>query len=65
MSISARQYGQFKEYLEYYPREGEPGYDKKHRGVKGISENAPEEAKKAYRDYQKMLKRAEKKGYKL
>ncbi len=37
------------DYAEFYPHEGEPGYDGVHDGgVKGLQEDAPEEAVKQY-----------------
>ncbi|MBR2802839.1 MAG: hypothetical protein IKE21_09740 [Erysipelotrichaceae bacterium] len=35
-------------YAEFYPEEGEKGYDPKKRGLKGLREDAPERAKKEY-----------------
>lgn len=52
----------FWEYVEYYSDESEPGYDGVHWGMKGIREDAPETAKKAYRKYRKMMADAEKRG---
>ena len=43
------------EYAEYYPEEDEPGFDGVHYGgVKGVKADAPEWAKKAYEEDQRM-----------
>lgn len=42
----------FWDYIEYYPESDEEGYDGEHDGgIKGVRDDAPEEAKKAYRKY--------------
>lgn len=58
-------WSKFSDYLEYYPRKGEPGYDGIHTGIKGIKEDAPEEAQKAYYEYQRMCDRAKQNGIRL
>lgn len=56
----------FWKYLEFYPCEDEEGYDGVHDGgIKGISEDAPESAKKAFEEYKKEIEIAESKGIKL
>lgn len=53
----------FLDYLEYYPDVDEPGYDGIHEGGwKGLREDAPENAKKAYEKYKKIKKEAERQG---
>lgn len=53
-------------YLEFYPHEDAEGYDGIHQGgIKGIKDNAPEEAKQAFAVYQEMIKEAEEAGEKL
>ena len=45
-------YKKFDPYLEYYPGPGEEGADGIHDGeIKGLREDAPEDAKKAFEDY--------------
>lgn len=62
MSLAWDEVKDFWDYLECYPFEGEPGYDGIHNGgIKGIAEDAPEQAKKAFVAYQEQLKS----GYKL
>ncbi|MDO5361968.1 MAG: hypothetical protein Q4F03_04880 [Eubacteriales bacterium] len=42
----------FWKYLEFYPEEDEEGFDGVHYGgIKGIKEDAPDEAKIAYLNY--------------
>ena len=51
----------FKDYLEFYPDE-----DEEHLGeVKGISANAPQKAKDAYKKWEKIQNDAMAKGFKL
>ena len=45
---------EFWKYIEFYPDEDEPDFDGVHYGgIKGISEDAPESARKAFAEYQK------------
>lgn len=63
MSISFDAVDKFWDYLEYYPEQDEEGYDGIHNGgIKGLREDAPEEAKKQYAEYVKMQQRAKKSG---
>jgi len=56
----------FWDYLKYYPDEDEDGFDGVHYGgIKGISDDAPEEAKKVFAAYQKEQEEAERQGVKL
>jgi len=56
----------FDDYLECYPDEDEPGFDGVHYGgIKGIKEDAPESAKKAFKKFQAELEEAKKNGTKL
>jgi hypothetical protein len=42
----------FWNYLEFYPESDEEGYDGEHDGgIKGIRDDAPKEAKEAYKKY--------------
>lgn len=54
------------DYVEFYPYEDEEDYDGIHNGgIKGISENAPDEVKKEFEKYQKEMEIAENQGIKL
>lgn len=56
----------FWEYLEYYPDEDEPGFDGIHYGgIKGIAEDAPEPAKKAFEKYREEQAELAKRGIKI
>lgn len=56
----------FWKYLEFYPYEDEEDYDGVHNGgIKGISENAPDEMKEEFEKYQKEMEIAENRGVKL
>lgn len=56
----------FWKYLEYYPDEDEPGFDGVHYGgIKGVSNDAPESAKKAFTEYKKMQEELKEKGIKV
>lgn len=56
----------FWEYLEFYPDEDEPDFDGVHcGGIKGISDDAPESAKKAFEEYQRKKEELEKQGIKI
>lgn len=56
----------FWNYLEFYPEEDEEGFDGIHSGgIKGIREDAPEEAKKAYKEYVKKKEKAQEQNIKL
>lgn len=49
------------EYAIFYPEEDEPGYDGVHDGgIKGISDDAPDEAKKAFDEYMQTINKGEK-----
>lgn len=55
----------FWDYVEMYPEEDEPNFDGVHYGgIKGLNDNAPDFAKKAYAKYNEMLKLAQEKGQK-
>lgn len=63
MSLSYEAVDKFINYLEYYPEEGEEGYDGVHNGGwKGLREDAPEEARKQYADYMEMQESARRSG---
>lgn len=54
------------DYLEYYPDEGEEGFDGVHfGGIKGISPDAPEKEKAAFRLFQKEEAEAQQQGIRL
>lgn len=56
----------FKNYLIFYPDEDEPGFDGIHYGdIKGIREDAPESAKKAFAEYQEWQEKLKKEGIKV
>lgn len=56
----------FREYKIFYPDEDEPGFDGIHYGdFKCLSEDAPESARKAYEEYEKILEEVKKAGYKI
>lgn len=56
----------FWDYLEYYPDEDEPGFDGVHNGgIKGIRDDAPESAKKAYEEWREKKERFLKQGIKI
>ena len=56
----------FWEYLEFYPDEDELDFDGVHYGgIKGISDDAPESAKKAFSEYQKKREKYAKQGIKV
>jgi hypothetical protein len=66
MSLKDNAIDDFYEYIEYYPYSDEEGYDGIHDGGwKGLREDAPEKAKKAYEKFRKMEEEAKKKGIKL
>lgn len=47
--IDYEQVKDFWDYIEYYPDEDEEGFDGVHYGgIKGLVENAPKKAQKAY-----------------
>ena len=57
---------EFWGYIVWYPEEDEEGFDGIHYGgIKGISDNAPEAAKKAFYEYMRMQEEASKKGEKI
>lgn len=63
MSLSYNAVDKFYDYLEFYPEEGEEGYDGVHDGGwKGLREGAPEEAKKQYEEYMDLQRRARNSG---
>lgn len=52
--ISEKEVSLFGDYLIFYPEEDEEGFDGEHYGgIKGISNDAPDEAKKAFKEYMK------------
>ncbi len=56
----------FWDYLEFYPDEDEPNFDGVHYGgIKGIKDDAPDDAKKAYTEYQEEKEKLVKQGMKL
>lgn len=56
----------FWDYVEMYPEEDEPNFDGVHYGgIKGISDKAPDPAKKAFAEYNEMLKKAQDNGQKI
>ncbi|MBR5178964.1 MAG: hypothetical protein IKW90_09240 [Lachnospiraceae bacterium] len=63
MSLSYSAVDKFYDYLEFYPEEGEAGYDGVHDGGwKGLRKDAPEEAKKQYEEYLQLQERAKRSG---
>lgn len=66
MSVSWDMVKDFHDYLEYFPCDDEEGYDGVHNGgIKGLSPNAPESAKKAYEEFRKVEDDARSKGIKI
>lgn len=66
MSVAIDQVDKFWDYLDYYPDEDEDGYDGIHNGgVKGLREDAPDDAKKQYLEYKQMKDSAEKELIKI
>ena len=66
MSIEYEKVQLFWDYLLFYPESDEEGYDGIHDGgIKDISDDAPEEAKKQFAEYLKAKEEAEKNGIKL
>ncbi len=64
--VSCVELEKFWEYVVFYPGMDEAGYDGVHSGgVKGIREDAPETAKKAFAEYQEMCARAKAQGLKI
>ena len=56
----------FWDYIEYYPNEDEDGYDGIHSGgIKGIREDAPQEAKQSFNEFVKEVNEAKANGIKL
>lgn len=56
----------FWDYLDFYPEEDEEGFDGIHDGgIKGIRDDAPDEAKKAFAEYQEKKKAARQSETKL
>lgn len=56
----------FSEYMEFYPDEDEPGFDGIHYGeFKCLSDDAPESARKAFEEYEKIMEDAKKAGRKI
>lgn len=63
MSLAFEAVDKFIDYIEFYPEEGEEGYDGIHNGGwKGLREGAPEEAKKQYEEYVQLQERAKNSG---
>ena len=49
---SKDEFAKFAEYVIYYPDEDDPDFDGEHYGgIKGLSDDAPEEAKYAFKKY--------------
>ena len=66
MSVSWDMVKDFWDYLERYPYDDEEDYDGIHDGgIKGIRSDAPESAKKAYYEFNKMEDEAKSKGIKI
>ena len=66
MAIAWDEVKGFREYLEIYPMEDEPGYDGIHDGgIRGISDSAPDSAKKAYAEYEKKRSEWQTRGIKV
>lgn len=64
--ISELEAAKFWKYLEFYPFEDDPDYDGIHSGgIKGIRDDAPDDAKSAFLKFQEELEDARKKGIKL
>jgi hypothetical protein len=56
----------FWDYLVFYPDEDEPNFDGVHYGgIKGIMDDAPDNAKKAFSEYQKDVEELLIRGIKL
>lgn len=56
----------FWDYVEMYPDEDEPNFDGVHYGgIKGLSDKAPDSAKKAFAEYNEILKKAQNNGLKV
>lgn len=54
------------DYAEFYPYEDEEGYDGVHDGgLKGVSDDAPDEIKNAFKEYKAEMEEAERRGIKL
>lgn len=50
--LTKEELDKFWDYLEFYPEEDEDGFDGVHYGgVKGIRDDAPDEAKRAFAAY--------------
>lgn len=46
------------DYAEFYPHEGEKGYDGEHDGgVKGLRDDAPEDVVRQFEEYKKALEK--------
>lgn len=59
MSVEWNMVKDFWDYVEMYPDEDEPDFDGVHYGgIKGLSANAPDHARKAYAEYNKIFKKA-------
>ncbi len=66
MSIPYEAVKDFWDYVEFYPGEGEPGFDGVHTdGIKGLTKDAPESARKAYAAYMRMEQEAKRAGIRL
>ena len=66
MSVADTQVDKFIDYLEYYPGSDEEGYDGIHDGGwKGLSPDAPEEAKKQYAEFMEEKRRCAQSGAKM
>ena len=56
----------FWDYLIFYPDEDEEGFDGFHYGgIKGIRDDAPEEAKKAFEEFLKEKEELRRRGEKI
>lgn len=59
-------YQEWMQYLVYYPGEDEEGYDGVHDGgIKGMSDNAPDSARKAFEDFMKEQMKLESENTKI
>lgn len=66
MSVPYDMVKDFWDYLLFYPEEDEEGFDGVHDGgIKGIKDNAPDEAVEAYGKYLKLVKDNRENGIKM
>lgn len=63
---SRTEFEKFAKYIIFFPDEDDPDFDGEHYGgIKGLSDEAPEEARIAFESYMKELKKAQKESYKI